>query len=320
MPAGKQKKLRVSIVIRTFNEEKHISGLLNAIEQQKTRNLEVILVDSGSTDKTLNIVRKHQVRVVHLKPSDFTFGRSLNKGVETAKGDVVVLASAHISPLTDHWLNKLVAPFDDPLVALTYGKQRGTQDSKFSEAQHFRKWFPERSDFDQRRAFCNNANSAIRKSVWKQNHFNEELTGLEDVAWASWARQVGYKIAYVADAGVAHAHNESPSQIVNRHRREALALRQILPKSRFTLLNFVSLYIRNVISDCGAALRQGVFFKEILGILSFRYLQYSGTYRGYRDPLKPSQQLRQAFYYPPNSLEFSKSAKKRAPERSHKSA
>jgi glycosyltransferase involved in cell wall biosynthesis len=303
MASKKAAPRRVSVVIRAYNEQKHLGALLAAIREQSLPKVEVIVVDSGSTDLTLAIAKQHKARILHIKPKDFTFGRALNHGIAAAKGEVVVFASAHVLPMHADWLKNLVAPFAEPKVALAYGKQRGTAQSKFSEAQHFIKWFPERSNLNQKHGFSNNANAAVRKSAWKQNPFDERLTGLEDVAWGSWARHAGHRVAYVADAGVFHIHDESGAQILNRHRREALALRQILPASRFSLLNFASLFARSVLSDLGAALRQRRFLREGLGILRFRWLQYLGTYRGYRDPLDPDSQLKQVFYYPPNLLE-----------------
>lgn len=294
---------RVSIVIRAFNEEKHIGNLLEAISRQTFQDYEIILVDSGSTDRTLPIATRYPVRVEHIKPGDFTFGRSLNLGLSKARGEIAVMASAHVLPLDNGWLENLVAPFADERVALAYGKQRGAAGSKFSEAQHFLRWFPDHSEPNQQHAYCNNANLALRLSLWKENPFDETLTGLEDLAWSSTLREQGHKIAYVAEAAVAHLHNESPAQIVNRHRREAIALKRILPQSRFSLWNFASLFLRSVLSDWGAALRQRVFLREAIDILSFRFLQYLGTYRGYRDPVDPSLELKNVFYYPPGSLE-----------------
>jgi len=303
------RKPRASIVIRAFNEEKHLGNLLNAISHQTLQDCEIILVDSGSTDRTLAIAARYPVIIEHIKPDDFTFGRSLNLGLSVAQGEIAVLASAHVLPLNTHWLEYLVAPFADDKVALAYGKQRGGAGSKFSETRHFQRWFPENSDLDQQHAYCNNANLALRLSLWRKHPFDESLTGLEDLAWSSTLRGQGYKIAYVAEAGVSHMHDEGSAQILNRHRREAIALKRILPKSRFTPWHFVSLFLRSVISDWGAALRQRVFPREAIGIVSFRFLQYLGTYRGYRDPVDPSLELKNVFYYPPGSLEKRNSPK-----------
>lgn len=300
---------RCSIVIRAYNEEKHLGALLASIQKQTVQESETILVDSGSTDGTLVIAARYPVRIVHIRPEEFTFGRSLNRGLAAAGAPLAVLASAHVQPLDEHWLEHLLAPFSDPAVALAYGMQRGGPQSAFSEDQHWRRWFPEHSDWDQPHAYCNNANAAIRRSLWQQQPYNEELTGLEDLAWASWAREAGYKIAYVAEAGVAHHHAESGSQILNRHRREGVALKRILPQSRFSFANFLGLFLRNTLADWWAAWRQGVLLRNLFAIPRFRLLQYWGTYRGYREAGSLTSDMKQVFYYPPEVLATRRQAK-----------
>jgi glycosyltransferase involved in cell wall biosynthesis len=85
-----------SIVIRAFNEEKHIGRLLNGIARQTVKDVQVILVDSGSTDRTVEIARSHGAEVVSISPEEFTFGRSLNAGMRQAKAELVLIASAHV--------------------------------------------------------------------------------------------------------------------------------------------------------------------------------------------------------------------------------
>jgi len=72
--------MTISIIIRAFNEEKSIGRLLFGISQQTLSDVEVILVDSGSTDSTLAIASQYPVRIEHIDPQEFTFGRSLNRG------------------------------------------------------------------------------------------------------------------------------------------------------------------------------------------------------------------------------------------------
>src|SRR5512136_2680787 len=115
--------MRTSIVIRACNEEKHISRLLEGIAFQTQKDLEIILVDSGSTDRTLEITSHYPVQVVHIQPEEFTFGYSLNQGITQAHGSLIVIASAHVYPVYPDWLESLLAPFADSQVALTYGKQ-----------------------------------------------------------------------------------------------------------------------------------------------------------------------------------------------------
>lgn len=291
-----------SIVIRAYNEEEHIGRLLEGILKQTLDDYEIILVDSGSTDATRAIASRYPVRIVHIDPDDFTFGRSLNLGIEHARGEIIVIISAHCFPIYPDWLEQLVTPFEDPNIAASYGKQRGGETNHYSEHQFFRRYFPENSQPKQGQPYTHNANAAIRRLLWEQHPYNENLTGLEDIAWSSWAREEGYKIAYVAEAEIIHLHDESPHQIYNRYRREALALKQILPESQFTLRDFFSMWFQKTAGDLMQAYRDRVLLQEWFDILRFRFLQYWGTWRGYRYSGKIDTQLHQQFYYPPHIL------------------
>src|SRR5687767_8504171 len=127
------------------------------------------------------------------------------------------MASAHVVPCGDDWLAQLTSPFADPRVALVYGRQVGDEQTKFSEQQLFTKQFPPQSNADQRTPFCNNANAAIRRRLWGEHPYDEALSGLEDLAWAKWVVERGYRIAYSAEAAVIHIHDESPAQIKRRY-------------------------------------------------------------------------------------------------------
>ncbi len=287
-----------SIVIRAYNEEAHIRRLLTGIGEQTVRNVQVILVDSGSTDGTVAAAEEFPVEVVHIPPQEFTFGRSLNRGIAAAKADLVVMASAHVYPVYPDWLEQLLAPFSDERVALTYGKQRGTRQSHFSEQRIFVHWYPDISAPRQEHPFCNNANAAIRRSLWQEHPYDETLTGLEDLEWGKWAQSRGYAISYVAAAEIIHVHNENPGGIHNRYRREGMAFKRIYPQERFGRADLVRLFYHNALDDLKAAWRQGVFWRNLFPVLRFRWAQFYGTYQGYRQSGPLSWGLRQAFYYP----------------------
>ena len=306
--------MRCSIVIRAYNEERHIGRLLEGIARQQFSQAkrppqtgphapnpaewEVILVDSGSTDRTVEIAAEHGARIVHILPQEFSFGRSLNLGITAAQAERIVIASAHVYPVYPDWLERLLAPLDDERVALTYGKQRGDAASKFSETQIFARWFPETSQLRQPHPFCNNANAAIRRSLWQQHPYDETLTGLEDLAWARWAMDQGHAIAYVAEAEIIHVHNETPHGVYNRYRREAMAFKRIYPQERFSFLNLLHLAPSNIFSDLRQAARQKALLRSASSILWFRWMQFWGTYQGYRHPGPVTEHLRRTFYYP----------------------
>ena len=284
--------------MRAYNEAKHLGRLLEGIQQQTIKDVQIILVDSGSTDGTLTLAQRYPVEVVHIQPGEFTFGRSLNRGIAAARHALVVIASAHVYPVYPDWLERLLAPFVDPQVALTYGKQRGAPASKFSEQQIFDRWYPNISDLRQAHPFCNNANAAIRRSLWQQHPYDETLSGLEDLSWAHWAVQQGRFLAYAADAEIIHVHHENPRGVYNRYRREAMAFKRIYPNERFHLVHFFKLTLTNIASDIWQAARRGRLAASFSSILWFRSMQFWGTYQGYRHTGPLSWQLRQTFYYP----------------------
>jgi rhamnosyltransferase len=300
-----------SIIIRAYNEEVHIRRLLTGITEQTIKNVQIILVDSGSTDRTIEQTNGFPVEVVHIPPQEFSFGRSLNLGISHATADLVVMASAHVYPVYPDWLETLLRPFEDSKVALSYGKQRGSPTTHFSENQIFRHWYPEVSTLRQATPFCNNANAAIRRSLWQEHAYDENLPGLEDLAWGKWAQEQGYTISYVADSEIIHVHNESESGIFNRYRREGMAFKQIYPQEHFRRRDVFRLFWHNSTNDIRVAIQEKSLVKNLGKILRFRWAQFSGTYQGYKQSGPLTWRLKQAFYYPHRMVVGEESPKKR---------
>ena len=288
----------VSIVVRALNEAEHLPALFTGLLRQSRRADEVVLVDSGSTDDTVAIAEAHGARIVHIEPSEFSFGRSLNRGCAEATGDVLVFVSAHVYPVDEHWLANLLEPFDDDDVALVYGRQTGDHRSKFSEVQLMRQWFPNESDHDQRIPFCNNANCSIRRSWWEALPYDETLTGLEDLDWAQRALDKGGRIVYRADATIAHIHEETFARTRNRYRREAIAHRRIFNDQHLGALESLGLFLANVGRDYAAAIPRRRLRGNLVAIPMFRAAQHLGAWEGFRTRGEITADLRRRFYYP----------------------
>lgn len=292
--------MNVSIVIRALNEAEHLPRLLEGIAAQNRVADEVILVDSGSTDGTVAIAERAGCKVVHIPPSDFSFGRALNVGCEAAKGDVLVFASAHTYPLDSDWLGNLVEPFGENRVALSYGSQRGDSRSTFSETQLLRGWFPEQNDLDQDNPFCNNANCAVRRDIWQRIPYDEELPGLEDIAWAKRAIAEGWQLVYRADAGIAHIHEERFKQTVRRYRREAIAYSHVEPRARLGGSEALRLALTSIVADfrsLAGSERRRQLSTESRSIISFRCAQFWGAWSGGRSADIPTDRVIKKMYY-----------------------
>ena len=289
---------RTSVIVRCFNEERHIGRLLSGLVRQANPPDQIIVVDSGSTDATLAIASRYPVEIHSIEPARFSFGRSLNVGCRAANGDLLLFASAHVYPVYDTWLTELTAPFSDPEVALTYGRQEGNGHTRYSERRVMATWFPTNSIARQDHPFCNNANAAVRRSVWEALPYDEELTGLEDLDWAKRALESGHAISYVATAPVVHAHEESWSQIVNRYRREAIAHKRIFHDQRMSAFEAMRLLVANTVSDYVHAAQDRLLAVNLASIPMFRAAQFWGTYRGFAQRGEASAVLRRRFYYP----------------------
>jgi len=288
----------VSLVVRALDEAEHIGTLLAAVAEQTRIPDEVVVVDSGSTDATVAIARSFGARIVAIAPEEFSFGRALNRGCAAARGDILVFASAHVVPVDDEWIRGLTAPFVDPEVSLVYGRQTGDERSHFSELEVMRRWFPERSDPDQRHPFCNNANCAVRRSAWSRRPYDESLTGLEDLEWAKRALAEGERIAYEAGAAIVHVHSEGFRAIVNRYEREAVAYRRITGHERLGLAEAGMLFVASVSRDYLAATVRRKLLRNLWAIPRFRAGQYLGGYRGSARAGEVSREVRRRFYYP----------------------
>ena len=115
------KNQKVSIIVRTKNEERWIDKCLAAIAEQQHKNHEVIVVDNDSTDATVAKAKAFAVKLVNI--SQFRPGEALNVGIRASNGDVIVCLSAHCIPTGPDWLGNLITPLADANVAGVYGRQ-----------------------------------------------------------------------------------------------------------------------------------------------------------------------------------------------------
>ena len=289
-----------SIVIRTLNEAKHLEDLLLMIQQQKTDGLdwEVVLIDSGSTDGTVDIAERYGCRITYITRDEFSFGRSLNRGSEFSDGDILVFISGHCVPADSDWLQNLCQPIIDGTVSYSYGRQVGDDDSYFSERRIFAKYYPSESRVPQEGFYCNNANSALSREAWEKLRFDEDLTGLEDMELARRLVEEGQRIGYVAEAPVYHHHDESWPNVRKRFQREAIALQKIMPEVHLSALDVARYIVRSIWLDWFSALRNGHLGAEFVSILRYRWNQYVGSYKGNHEHRQLSQNQKDRFFYP----------------------
>jgi rhamnosyltransferase len=291
-----------SIIIRTLNEEKYLQELLTSINSQivdSNENTEIILVDSGSTDKTIEIATTNSVKIIKISKDEFSFGRSLNIGCQNAKGEILIFISGHCIPTDKKWLKNLVKPIQEKVASYTYGFQTGRDNTAFSEYQIFEKFFPDKEVNDLNLSFfCNNANAALNKNIWEQFKFDETITGLEDMKLAKILQENKKNIKYVRNAKVFHIHNENFKQIKNRYEREALALKKILPEIKVSLSDFCKFLFLGISKDFAKALKKKVLMKNLISIIRFRFFMNLGIYFGNKKQSISSKIDKKKYFFP----------------------
>jgi len=226
----------ISIIIRTKNEGYFIGETLNALFHQRVdQSFEVIVVDSGSTDGTLDILSLYDVKVIKIPSSIFTYGYALNSGIKESRGDMICSLSAHCVPTDSLWLSELTAPIMEGCAHATYGKQVSIEGLNPFEEVSLEKHFPVERIKSGRVPFSN-ANCAFLRKMWEKVAFDETLPSWEDYLWYLLLKD-SFIFQYCPDASVYHTHSFSLQRISKRTFDDGKAFRLLKDRYGFDVLN-----------------------------------------------------------------------------------
>ncbi len=214
--------IEISIVIRTKNEERNLDNVLKKIVNQDFHgNHEIIIVDSGSQDRTAQIASGYSVRFYSINKEPFSYGYALNFGQKVAAGKIIVFLSAHCLPVNAVWLSNLVAPLiQDLRVGAVFGSQLPVKGMNPVEEFELGIFFPHNSWTP--KAIFSNANCAIRKEILVRHPFNEEIAYAEDFLWRKKLPS-DISVIYAPKAQVYHSHPDSLHYWALHHQRVGMA-------------------------------------------------------------------------------------------------
>ena len=227
---------KVSIIIRAKNEEKLIGECLKSVFNQDSKDFEVVIVDSGSADKTLEIARQFPVKIVEYNHGQDTFkpGRALNLGIENSSGEYIVMLSAHCVPENEKWLSDFLKEIETPEVAGVYGRQIATLETHPVDKLDMLLFFGPDRLVQKKDSFFyfHNANSIIKRSVGEEIPFDEEIRHYEKIPWVREVVKKGYTIIYTPEAAVFHWHGiHQHTESTERARERAERIVEILKKT-----------------------------------------------------------------------------------------
>jgi glycosyltransferase involved in cell wall biosynthesis len=197
----------ISIFIRTYNEEKCVGQCLRKVQDQTIEDAEIVLVDNLSTDKTVEKAKHVYPELTLVEIDDYMPGLALNEGIRASVGAYFVCLSAHCIPVDDNWLASLRENFHrEENVAGVYGRQVPVESSNPIDKRDLLRTFGPERRVQERDTFFHNANSMIRRDVWEEYPFKQDVTNIEDQIWGNEVINAGYKLVYEPEAAVYHHH------------------------------------------------------------------------------------------------------------------
>lgn len=231
-----------SIVIPTYNGESYLAQLLEMIGRQKVRPAEVLAIDSGSTDSTLQILTAAGIRVHSIPNSEFSHPGTRNLGSSMVKSKYVVFVTQDATPADSCWLEMLLEAFDaHPQIAASYGRQIPRPGCNpleavdlylnFAAKAQRREWPQDENRLKRdiwRAIHFSNASAAYNRELLLANPFDESLEMGEDQEWVKRMLQKEYSIAYQPESIVLHSHEHTLREKQDRSYHMGISFSQFL--------------------------------------------------------------------------------------------
>lgn len=240
-----------TVFIPTFNGEKYLGRLLTAVESQEfTGNFEILIIDSGSTDRTLQIIAEHPaVRLVQIPKADFGHGKTRNQAAELARGTNIAYLSHDAIPVGRGWLAALMEPLNPAgldcqgVLGKHIARPNCFPSLKYGIASVFRGCGADDRvtvvdgasvDFAELPAsqkFYSDVCSATRRSFLLDQIPYRDLDYSEDMAFAEDLLKAGFRKAYQPAAVVEHSNDVTLGEYPKRMFDETLGMRKVSSSS-----------------------------------------------------------------------------------------
>lgn len=275
----------VSIVMRSFNEAWALKETLPALAAQEFTDWELIVIDSGSSDGSQDLILAAEpAQFIQIQPAEYNPSRVMNQGMRLARADTVVFLNADATPQGPQWLRPLFVALQDPQTAAVFSRQIPRPDCEAVFAHDYDRCFGPQRESVQWEHFFSMVSSGLRRDIWVQRGFREDLQYAEDDEYTRWCVAQGYRIQYVAESVAMHSHNYTAPQARKRACGDARAMAATYAgrASDFTWLRTVALgCAADLHKDFHWCLKHGRI-AEFPHAVSIRWAQRSGRLAGFR--------------------------------------
>lgn len=217
----------ISVIVPVKNGGSGLARCFDRIAAQRiAEDVELVVVDSGSSDGSVELAREHGAKLHEITAAEFSHGATRNLGARIADGELLAFISQDAYPTDERWLQRLTAPLrEDAGVAGVYGRQLPHDDARPPEryflnflygADSRRQAAARASELTMATTLFSNVNSAMRRDMWERYPFVEDIIMSEDQDWARRVLLDGFALAYEPLAAVRHSHNYSLAQAFRR--------------------------------------------------------------------------------------------------------
>ncbi|HEY3853993.1 MAG TPA: glycosyltransferase family 2 protein [Verrucomicrobiae bacterium] len=213
----------VSIILRSFNEAWALRETLPGLAVQDWKNWELIVIDSGSTDGSVELIRAAKPRHFH-QIDNYNPARVLNMGMKLASSEYGIFLNADATPQGSDWLRPLATALKNPGTAAAFGRQIPRPDCRAVFAHDYARCFGETREAVRWEHFFSMVSSGLRKDIWAKRGFLESMQYSEDDEYTRWCLAKCFDVVYCPDSVVMHSHNYSAAQAYKRMYGESRAL------------------------------------------------------------------------------------------------
>ena len=216
----------ISVLIPTLNGGEELRECLRALNRQVLeQEMEILVLDSGSGDHSVQIAQAEGARVLSIPQGEFSHGRARNQLARAASGELLVFLSQDAIPQGVDFLARLLAPLQERRVAGVYGRQQARVGAPPPEQFFLAFMYGEKPRVQEARGpeqlsmestLFSNVCSALRRTELLEQPFAEDLIMSEDQEWSARMLLQGRLIIYQPDALVIHSHTYTLARAFKR--------------------------------------------------------------------------------------------------------
>jgi len=271
-----------AIIMRSKNEMPHVHAAVDMLNRQTFQDYELFAIDSGSTDGTLEELRRYcdAEHLSEIPPEDYVPGQVLNEAIDRTDHQIILLLNADAVPLSEDWLGKLIQPILDDTADATFSRQIARPDARFIVAYDYQRAYAPGKPDDH---FFSAAACAFKRELWERHKFHKDGYA-EDAIWATACRMFNARFQLVPESEVEHSHNYSMEELFHKKLRHGSNFAKVHGETS-SLGHRLYLCVRELVRDLFFACCQRQF-RTISYNIAYRVTIHAGLHKGLRDGAK----------------------------------